>query len=108
MRYEVTTGLEPREALESAVTYFGPKGIGLQLTSMNNLGVVMQGGGGHVAIAAKTGPGAKTVLEIETREWDRPVQQFMAEVSRLPRWWSRWWRRKKPGASRPTSFNILD
>jgi hypothetical protein len=108
MRYEVTTGLEPRDALESAVTYFGPKGVGLQLMSMNNLGVVMRGGGGHVAIAARTGPGAKTVLDIETREWDHAVQQFMAQVSRLPRWWSRWWPRKKPASPRPSSFKILD
>ena len=29
MRYEVTTGLTPHEALEQATAYFGPGGVGL-------------------------------------------------------------------------------
>jgi hypothetical protein len=39
---------------------------------------VFQGGGGYVAVTAQ--PGAKTVLELETREWDRAVEQFMRRV----------------------------
>jgi hypothetical protein len=39
---------------------------------------VFKGGGGYVAITAQ--PGDKTTLELETREWDRAVRQFMAEV----------------------------
>ena len=78
MRYQVTTPLTPREALEQALADFGPSGLGLQLTSQTNLSLVLQGGGGHIAVTAE--PGAKTTLEIETREWDYPVRQFMREV----------------------------
>ena len=33
MRYEVTTGLTPREALDQAIAYFGRGGVGLQAIS---------------------------------------------------------------------------
>jgi len=105
MRYEVSTGLSPRQALERAIMHFGPDGAGLHITTQTNLSLVFQGGGGHVAIAAQPGP--KTTLDIETREWDFAVREFMAQVSRLPRWWSRWWPRQKT-AARPASFQVLD
>ncbi len=109
MRYEVMTGLNSREALEQALHHFGPQGAGLRLTSQTNLGLVFQGGGGHVAIVAKNGPGAKTTLELETREWDWEVRKFMAHISRLPRWWERWLRRKKPQPpAQPPSFRVLN
>src|SRR5438067_12816774 len=106
MRYQVTTPLTPREALELALADFGPGGLGLQLTSQHNLDIVFQGGGGHIAVTAQ--PGAKTTLELETREWDYAVEKFMVRVQRRPPWWQRWWRRKRPDASRPASFTILD
>jgi hypothetical protein len=106
MRYQVTTSLMPREALEQALTEFGPGGLGLQLTSQTNLGVVFQGGGGHIAITAQ--PGTETTLELETREWDYAVKQFMAQLQRQPSWWQRLWRRTRPGASRSASFTVLD
>jgi hypothetical protein len=106
MRYQVTTSLTPREALEQALADFGPSGLGLQLTSQTNLSLVFQGGGGHIAVTAE--PGAKTTLDIETREWDYPVEQFMARVQRRRPWWQRWWHRKPPGTSRPASFTVLN
>ena len=105
MRYEVITELTPRQALEQALSDFGSGGLGLQVVSQNNLGLVFQGGGGYIAITVR--PGTTTALELETREWDYAVQQFMARVHRRQHWWQRWWRRKRPSASRPTSFTIL-
>jgi hypothetical protein len=105
MRYAVITGLTPRQALELAITHFGPQGAGLSIVSQTNLGLEFQGGGGHVMISAQAGK--KTTLELETREWDFAVQEFMAQVSRLPHWWSRWWPRKKT-AARPSSFQVLN
>jgi hypothetical protein len=55
MRYQVTTPLTPREALEQALADFGPGGLGLQLTSQTNLSVVLQGGGGHIAVTGSWG-----------------------------------------------------
>jgi hypothetical protein len=78
MRYQVTTTLTPREALEQALADFGPGGLGLQITSQTNLSLGFQGGGGYIAVSAQ--PGAKTIVELETREWDYAVQRFMARV----------------------------
>ena len=78
MRYQVTTPLTPREALEQALADFGPGGLGLQLTSQTNLSLVLQGGGGHIAVTAE--PGAKTTLDIETREWDYGVEPLTAVI----------------------------
>jgi hypothetical protein len=105
MRYQTTTELTPRQALEQALADFGPGGLGLQITSQTNLSLVFQGGGGHIAVTAE--PGAQTTLEIETREWDYGVQQFMGRVQRRRPWWQRWWRAKRPGPARPASFTVL-
>jgi len=105
MRYQVITALTPRQALEQALADFGPGGLGLQITSQTNLGLAFQGGGGHIAVTAQ--PGAETTVELETREWDHAVQQFMARVHRRRHWWQGWWRRKRPGTSRPVSFTVL-
>jgi hypothetical protein len=105
MRYEVVTELTPRQVLEQAMADFGSGGLGLQITSYTNLGLVFQGGGGYIAITAQ--PGATTTLELETREWDYAVQQFMARVHRRQHWWQRWWQRKRQRASRSASFTIL-
>jgi hypothetical protein len=106
MRYEVTTGLTPPEALEQAATYFGPAGVGLQAVSQTLNGLVFQGGGGHVAITVH--PGATTTLELETREWDAAVQKFMGQVSHRPRWWTRWRRRKRPATPPSPVFPIFN
>ena len=98
MRYQVTTTLTPRQALAQALADFGSGGVGLQITSQHNLGLVFQGGGGHIAVTAQ--PGAETTLALETREWDYAVEKFMARVHRS--------RRQRPGTSRPASFTVLD
>ena len=65
MRYQVTTTLTPREALEQALADFGPGGLGLQITSQTNLSLGFQGGGGYIAVSAQ--PGAKTIVEGDAR-----------------------------------------
>lgn len=106
MRYEVTTGLTPRRAREQAIAYFGHSGMGLQVISQTPQGLVFQGGGGQVTITVQ--PGATTTLELETREWDFAVRRFMEQVSYRPRWWSRWWRRKRSAAPPAPVFTILN
>jgi hypothetical protein len=80
MRYQVTTVLTPHEVLEHAMAHFGPRGLGLAITSQTPLGLVFQGGGGYVAVMVQAR--TETILELETREWDYAVQQFMTHVSR--------------------------
>ena len=80
MRYEITTKLSPQAAMAYAKDYFGPQGIGLEVTDEHETCVIFLGGGGHVSVVAC--PGAKkTTLQLETREWDYPVRQFMTQVS---------------------------
>jgi hypothetical protein len=79
MRYEVTTKLSPQQAIAYAKDYFGPQGVGLEVIDEQETYVTLQGGGGHVSVVAC--PGDKTTLELETREWDYPVRQFMSKVS---------------------------
>lgn len=80
MRYEVPTKLAPQEAIAYAKDYFGSQGVGLEVTDEHELRVTLQGGGGHVSVVACPGE-KKTILELETREWDYPVRQFMRKVS---------------------------
>jgi hypothetical protein len=106
MRYQTTTELTPRQALEQALATFGPGGGGLPITSQSNLSQVFQGGGGHITVTAQ--PGAETTLALETRERDDAVEQCMARVHWRHPWWQRWWRPQRPGTSRPASFTVLD
>jgi hypothetical protein len=79
MRYETTTRLVPAEALAAAERFFsGDFGLLVQRRGQRELG--FEGGGGHVLVGI-TGE-QPTVLEIETREWDTPVRQF---IENLPR-----------------------
>jgi hypothetical protein len=80
MRYEVMTKLSPPEAIAYAKDYFGPQGVGLEVIDEQPTYVTLQGGGGHVSVVACPGE-HKTTLELETREWDYPVRQFMNKVS---------------------------
>ena len=106
MRYEIRTKKTPREVLEQALADFGPSGAGLRLSSQNNLSLVFEGGGGHIAIS--TQPGPITTVELETREWDYAVQQFMERVQRRTPWWRRLWRRKRATSPRPPSLTVLN
>jgi hypothetical protein len=49
------------------------------------------GGGGHVILTVQAAEDGQPVsVEIETREWDIQVEDFMARLSRK-RWWRRLW-----------------
>jgi hypothetical protein len=82
MRYQVATQLTPAEALQRAIGYFGPGGVGLKLIDQNQSSLVFTGSGGHVAVTAHPGhpPRRQTQVGLETREWDYAVRKFMAKV----------------------------
>jgi hypothetical protein len=79
MRYDVTTTLTPQQIVERASAHFGPQGFGLENTSRDDGCLVFEGGGGYVAITIQSGD-RETTVELETREWDRAVEQFMRQV----------------------------
>jgi hypothetical protein len=80
MRYQVLTKLSPQETIARAKAHFGPHGVGLDVLDEHETCVTFQGGGGHVSVVACTGE-KKTTVDLETREWDYAVRQFMHEVS---------------------------
>jgi hypothetical protein len=100
MRYKVQTILLSQVALEQAQTYFGPKGQGLTMTSQHKRALRWEGGGGHVSIMVKSD--TPTLLEIETREWDEAVRQFIAQLPQKRSWWRRWWQRLTGSNAQPT------
>lgn len=81
MRYQVTTKLSQGDAIKQAKEYFGPQGVGLEVVTEQDASIAFSGGGGHVSVVACASDEA-TSLELETREWDYPVQQFMHQISK--------------------------
>jgi hypothetical protein len=79
MRYETTTRLDSAEALAAAERFFAGKfGIAVRTRGPQMIGFA--GGGGHVVISvAGERP---TILEVETREWDTAVVEFMGKLPR--------------------------
>jgi hypothetical protein len=77
MRYGKETKLEPAEVLDLAEEYFGEGGLGLEVTSRDDCCISLAGGGGHVTVTVIEGE--KTEVDLETREWDYQVKEFMAE-----------------------------
>lgn len=79
-RYSFETKQSPKEAIQKAISYFGEGGLGLETTEQDVCCVSFEGGGGHVTVTASAGD-RKTTVELETREWDFQVKQFMRKVA---------------------------
>jgi extradiol dioxygenase family protein len=77
MRYETTTSLGPTEALAEAERFFGGQ-FGLAVGARTARAVTFEGGGGHVRIAVQHDD--PTTLELETREWDAAVHEYMQRL----------------------------
>jgi hypothetical protein len=77
-RYSVETKLSPEKAVEKATAYFAKRG--LEMTEQNPCCVSFEGGGGHVTITAVEGE-KRTTVELETREWDYQVKEFMGKIA---------------------------
>jgi hypothetical protein len=79
MRYETMTKLTPASALAAAEQFFsGEFGLAVGRRGSQELG--FEDGGGHVLVSVRGEH--PTTLEIETREWDVPVTEF---IGKLPR-----------------------
>jgi hypothetical protein len=91
MRYEVQTYMTPQEVMQAAISFFGV-GLELELQSQGFDSLQFVGGGGHVTLTVKDGD--PVIVELETREWDAQVEEFMAHVARK-RWWRRLWKSVK-------------
>jgi hypothetical protein len=92
-RYTVKTVLTSQEAMEEAQAYFGPGGKGLTITSQYKRALRFRGGSGNGFVALTVKANSPTLLEIETRECEKAVDQFIAQLPQQRPWWTRWWRR---------------
>jgi hypothetical protein len=78
-RYSVETRQSPEEAIKKAIGYFGEGGLGLQVDEQGPCCVYFEGGGGFIRATASKGK-KRTEVELESREWDYQVKQFMQEI----------------------------
>jgi hypothetical protein len=69
----------PEKIIQRAIAYFGPNGRGLELTAQDEESVRFEGGGGYVLIEIQA-KGKHSEFDIETREWDYDVKQFLRKV----------------------------
>ena len=79
--YSKQTRVKPDRVLAKAVAYFGPGGLGLEVCIQDPCSVSFTGGGGHVTISTSS-EGRKTSIELETREFDYQVKEFMRSIVR--------------------------
>jgi hypothetical protein len=77
VRYGMESKLSPEKVLEEAVTFFSG-GLGLELTQQEPCCAQFVGGGGYVSVSVAEGK--KTSVDLETREWDFQVRQFMHKI----------------------------
>jgi hypothetical protein len=71
--------LKPKEVIQRAVNFFGPKGYGLVLKEEDNCNAYFEGGGGSVRVSAATSKKGSTV-DIESVEWDYQSKQFFDKI----------------------------
>lgn len=71
------TRLSGPEVLDTAVQFFGKKGIGLKVSERDDCCARFQGSGGHVYVHVVDEAGDKTAVGVESREWDYQAREFL-------------------------------
>ncbi len=71
------THLKPEDVIKKAVSFFGPKGLGLIIKEEDACSVTLEGGGGGVYVAAAAAEKG-TEVNIEAREWEIQAKKFAA------------------------------
>ena len=80
--YSVKTKLSPDEVIRRANNFFGEDGLGLEAFERSFCCAYFEGGGGYVLVSVESeGDKNKTDVELETREWDYDVQEFMRKIT---------------------------
>jgi hypothetical protein len=78
-RYGKESKLSSAKVMGNAIEFFGPGGLGLEVKDQGEGCATFEGGGGHVFVqVCEKGPGSE--VELETREWDYQVKQFMGKI----------------------------
>lgn len=78
LRMGTRTKDSPKEVLAKASTFFGPKGVGLNIIPQGENVLKFSGGGGFVRVTAEpitTG----TEIDVQSREWNYDVKRFLSQ-----------------------------
>lgn len=78
-RYGKESSHGAEDVIKKARIFFGPGGVGLQIKDEGQCCITFEGGGGHVHIDVTTKEKGSDV-EIETREWDYQVKEFLKKI----------------------------
>ena len=77
--YSVKTKLSLEDVMAKANAFFAGQ-LGLEVTEPEPCCVSFLGGGGYVTVRVSN-ERKPTEVELETREWDHHVRQFMHEIA---------------------------
>jgi hypothetical protein len=78
-RYGKESKQSPAQVMKKALEFFGPGGLGLEIKEEGEGCASFEGGGGHVFVqVCEKGRGSE--VDLETREWDYQVKQFMGKI----------------------------
>lgn len=97
MQYNVRTTMLASQVLDQIMAHFGPQGKGLTPTSQYKRALRLQDQNGYIEAIVKSEK--PTCIEIETRAWERAVEQFIAQLPRERSWWQRLRYGKRPSPS---------
>ena len=79
LRVSRETKLSAEEIISLASDFFGKKGAGLEEESRNECCISFEGDGGVVIVSVGEGDG-KSSVDIETREWEYQVKEFLGKL----------------------------
>ena len=79
LRIATETKLTPQQVMGKAISFFGPDGFKLSITSQTETEISFEAEEGFVTMAAGVKKG-KTTVEFTTREWESQVEQFIMNI----------------------------
>jgi hypothetical protein len=79
-RYGVQTKMKAGDVLKATIAYFGPEGLGLQVTQRSLISVRLEGGGGFVEVSVR--PGQPTDVDLALHEWEQHAATFMRKIKK--------------------------
>lgn len=77
-RYGAETRMKAGDVLQEAVRFFGPEGLGLQITGRTLTSVRLEGGDGYVDVQVRVGP--RTEVDMVLHEWEAHAAPFLRQI----------------------------
>jgi hypothetical protein len=77
-RYGTETRMKAGDVLKQTVRYFGPEGLGLQVTGRTLTSVRLEGSGGYVEVHVRVGP--RTDVDLILHEWEAHAAAFLRKI----------------------------